>query len=99
MDPPHEPGSSNGAPPGEKTVTPTPEDERFEKAVLALTHGNAPRKALEHYRNGDQDLETVVKSVMHYFNRGRDYVEAWRDPVERAIERIATPAPDREEKA
>jgi hypothetical protein len=72
-------------------------DERYEKAVQALTHGNAPRKALEHYRSGNQDLSSVVKSVMHYFARGRDDVGPWYAPVEQAIESVTTPSPDKGE--
>jgi len=47
----------------------------------ALEFGNAPQKALEHYRNGEQDSNAVVMSVMRYYSRGKDDPQRWREPV------------------
>jgi RecA-family ATPase len=57
-----------------------------QRARQALDYGNGPKKALENYRSGDQDLEAVVKSVMHYYGRGKDDVERWREPVTVAVD-------------
>ena len=47
-----------------------------ERAVEALRHGNAPRKALENYRNGVQDFESVVRSVLHFWHKN---AERWKE--------------------
>ncbi|MCA1716262.1 MAG: phage/plasmid primase, P4 family [Actinobacteria bacterium] len=65
------------------------EDELQGRVRQALEYGNAPKKALEHYRNGDQDIESVVKSVMHYYAQGQDDPERWRAPVNAVIAVIA----------
>jgi hypothetical protein len=40
-----------------------------QRAVEALCHGNAPRKALENYHAGVQDFESVVRSVLHFWHK------------------------------
>ena len=40
-----------------------------ERALEALHDGNAPRKALENYREGAQDFESVVKSVLYFWGQ------------------------------
>ncbi len=60
-------------------------DTRYGRALEAFEHGNAPRKALENYRKGAQDRESVVRSVMHYYGRGKDDFEAWEGPVTSAM--------------
>ncbi len=60
-------------------------DHLREEALQAFTYGTGPKKALEHYCNGDQDLQSVVRSVMHYYGRGRDDPDRWRGPVRAAI--------------
>jgi hypothetical protein len=63
MDPTHEPRVQN--------------DELVERVRQAFEYGNAPKKALEHYRDGGQDMDAVVKSVMHYYARGKDDPGRW----------------------
>jgi hypothetical protein len=57
------------------------ENDFTRRAREALSYGNAPQKALEHYRNGDQDLHSLTRSVMNYYGRGRDDVERWEPAV------------------
>ena len=59
--------------------------DRVEKATQALTYGNAPKKALEHYRDGNQDLDSVVRSVVYYYARKHDDFDPWRAATEAAI--------------
>ena len=47
-----------------------------ERALEALRHGNAPRKAFENYRAGVQDFESVVKSVLHFWHKD---TSRWQD--------------------
>jgi hypothetical protein len=69
----------------------SPEDnEIIGRVKQALEYGNGPKEALENYRNGDQDIDSVVKAVMHYHARGRDDIERWRAPVIAVVEERAT---------
>jgi hypothetical protein len=73
--PAHDPGAS---------------DELIERVEQALEFGNVPKKALENYRNGDQDIDSVVEAVKNYYGRGRGDVERWRAPVIAVVEERAT---------
>ena len=53
--------------------------------ATALEHGNAPARELEHYRNGDQDRESVVRSVMCYHGCDNDDTAVWSDDVVEAM--------------
>ncbi len=50
----------------------------IERAVEAMRDGNAPRMALENYRKGVQDFNTVVKSVLVFWNKD---TSRWQDAV------------------
>ena len=47
-----------------------------EGALEALCNGNAPRKALENYRIGTQDFNSVVRSVLHFWHKDS---ERWKE--------------------
>jgi hypothetical protein len=74
------------------THDPGANDEVIERVRQALEYGNAPKKALENYRNGDQDIDSVVKAVMDYRARGQDDIERWRAPVIAVVEELAEPS-------
>ena len=99
----HEPDGTKEGPQGPPSLESGPlapahepgaNDEIIERVEQALEFGNAPKKALENYRSGDQDIDSVVRSVMHYHARGRDDIERWRAPVIAVVgERATSSAP------
>ncbi len=62
-----------------------PPDDHDLKALEALSHGNGPRKALEHYETNGTPFEQVVRSVMTYLGRRHDDVDDWEAAVIRAV--------------
>jgi len=66
------------------------QDEIVGRVRQALEYGNAPQKALKNYRNGDQDIDSVVEAVKSYYGRGGDDIERWRAPVIAVVEERTT---------
>jgi hypothetical protein len=66
------------------------DNEVIERVRQALEYGNNPKKALENYWSGDQDIDSVVEAVKSYYGRGRDDIERWRAPVIAVVEERAT---------
>lgn len=56
-----------------------------ERAIEALRHGNAPRKALENYRAGVQDFESVVRSVLHFWHKDAD---RWKEAAPSVLDAL-----------
>ena len=50
-----------------------------QRALEALRHGNAPRKAYEHMQAGAQGIESVTKSILRYYNKDDSL---WREAME-----------------
>jgi hypothetical protein len=62
-----------------------PPRDRVARALDALEHGNAPKKALEHFSDGHQTHDDVARSVMLYLGVKHETLDEWRAPVVRAI--------------
>ncbi|MDP9485580.1 MAG: primase-like DNA-binding domain-containing protein, partial [Actinomycetota bacterium] len=69
-------------------TAPPPEDDFEAKALTALRHGNAPKKALKTYRADTTPFEQVVRSVMYYCGRGKDDFGTWEHAVILALKTL-----------
>ena len=55
-----------------------------------LRCGNAPGKTIQNVLAGTQNLTELARSVMYYYGAKRfDGWEAWREPVEEALDLLA----------
>jgi hypothetical protein len=63
-------------------------DVRADAAELALTRGVEPRVPLRRWREGEGNLDAVVRGVMEYRARTTDDYEPWKRGTEIALERL-----------
>ena len=66
----------------------------MERTLEALRRGNGPRKAYENLCRGNQDSESVARSILHYY--GED-TNRWQEVFEYVLGALSTF--DAEEKA